>query len=120
MNFSIFIRSAPYTQPGSYSALHFTKALLADSSNNKILQIFFYLGGVQHANDYITTQPDELNLLKAWADISATYNIPLHICSTSAGNYGILKDKNLSDDFILSGLGQLSSLILSSDRVIEF
>ncbi|MFT6834814.1 MAG: tRNA 2-thiouridine synthesizing protein D [Francisellaceae bacterium] len=120
MNFSIFIRSCPHTSPGSKSAILFTKALFINHSSHSIDRVFFYLDAVQHANIYTIIPTDEIDLSQEWSHLSSKYNFSLHVCSTSAERYGIIKNKNLNKNFILSGLGQLSDAILTSDKVIEF
>ena len=119
MNFSILVRSEP-VNPSAKTALLFANAIIQESSENHIDQIFFYSSGVQHANKYINIPIDEINLIQHWQKLSLNYGIPLYICSTSANYYGIVKNQNLNTSFTISGLGQLSSAILTSDRVIEF
>lgn len=124
--FSILVTSAPFDTQGSYSALQFAQAVLAQG--HKIQGIFFYQAGVNNANAWSQAPADELNLPKAWRDLQAK-GVALHVCNTAAARRGVLSEPesterglpahNLQAPMQASGLGQFIEM-LNVDRVVQF
>lgn len=106
--------------PGSKTALAFAQSLLSQNHKYHLKMVFFYLAAVNHANALVQIPTDEIHLTAQWQSLSQQHEFPLHICSTSAAQHGIISEVNLADHFVISGLGQLSYAIMTSDRVIEF
>lgn len=112
MIFTLIIRSHPLKQ-GSQSAYFFAKMLY--EKKHQIAGVFFYRDGVYHAQE-MTLPIDEINLPKKWLSLAQTYHFKLNACVTACEKRGISNESF----FPISGLGQLSSYLLESDRVIEF
>ncbi|MCF6764453.1 sulfurtransferase complex subunit TusD [Thiotrichales bacterium 19S3-7] len=111
MIFTLIVRSHPLGQ-GSQSAFYFAQALYA--KGHKIQSVFFYQDGVYHAQQY-NLPADEPNIAKLWLNFAKTKDFQLNACITACEKRGI------TDDFIpIAGLGQLSSSMLVSERIIEF
>jgi sulfur relay (sulfurtransferase) complex TusBCD TusD component (DsrE family) len=93
----------------SYACQHALSFILAAvNKNHQVVSVFFYGYAVKQAffND---NRWDKLRQL----------NIPLIACSTIAENK-IEKNKVLSPNFSLAGLGQWMDSVLSSEKSIEF
>ncbi len=128
MQFSILITSAPYTSQASCSAYHFAKAVIA--KNHQILQVFFYLDGVHHANNLIYIPTDELQIITLWQELAEKYKFELAVCSTSALLRGIVDETyakhyekithNFNSAFKMSSLTQMYSTAVQADRFITF
>ncbi|MCF6775519.1 sulfurtransferase complex subunit TusD [Thiotrichales bacterium 19X7-9] len=112
MIFTLIIRSHPLTDQGSQSAYHFAKALY--SQGHRIQCVFFYQNGVYHAQNY-SLPADEPNMTQRWLQLAKEYNFELTACTTACQKRGITNEY-----FPVAGLGQLSSSMLASERVIEF
>lgn len=128
MSLSILILAAPYSSQGAYTAYQFTKAAL--ESGNEIFRVFFYQDGIHNGSNVATPPQDEFNLYNAWQDLKRKYDLDLVVCIAAAARRGLIneqealrhnkKNSNLSDEFTLSGLGQLIEACKISDKVITF
>ena len=128
MNISILVLSAPYSSQGAHSAFRYTQAAL--KSGNKIHRVFFYQDAV-HAGSCLATPPqDEFDLYTAWQALKQDYDLDLVICIAAAARRGLINEQeatrhnklshNVSEEFELSGLGQLVEACAMSDRIITF
>lgn len=73
---------------------------------------------------------DELNVNHEWREFSANANVPLHNCIAASQRRGILSEElasqaglasaNVTSEYEMSGLGQLSELLLQATRVVQF
>ena len=127
-SFSLIIQGAPYTSQASVSALHFSRAALADG--HEIQRLFFFQDGVHNASALIVPPQDELHLPKAWQELIQKHGIDAVVCAASALKRGILSDEeaaryekttgNLLPGFTIGGLGLLVDALRNSDRLINF
>lgn len=134
MDFTILVNGGPFTKQASCSAYHFAQAVL--SKQHRILQVFFYLDGVMHANKLTTLPSDEMQLIPSWEQLASHGNFELVICSSAALRRGIMNDElaqryqqaeqslpllaNFNPSFTLAGLTQLITATCDADRFITF
>lgn len=128
MNFAILINSAPYTSQASQSAYLFANAIIA--KKYQIQQVFFYLDGVYHANKFIYSPTDEMQLISAWDTLAKQGQFELVICSSAALKRGVINedlaqqygktDVNFNQSFKMASLTQLLDAACKADRFIIF
>ncbi|MWP47537.1 sulfurtransferase complex subunit TusD [Gilliamella sp. Pas-s27] len=118
LSYTLIIMGPAYGTQSAYCAYQFAQALLSSSSHT-IKNIFFYADGVYNGNSYTDPANDEFNLVSAWQELSKTHNLTLTICVAAAQRRGVIKN-NLADYFQLTGLGELSESIATTDRTIQF
>ncbi len=126
--FALLVTGPAYGSEQSLRALKFAQAVIDEG--HTILGVFFYREGVLNANQLISPATDELNLHRSWCIFAKENNVSLHVCVSAAQRRGIL-DKTLaeqsgfaqfngSESFAMSGLGQLSELLLNASRIMQF
>jgi tRNA 2-thiouridine synthesizing protein D len=126
--FTILVTSAPFSEQSAYSAYRF--ALAAVQGHHSINGIFFYQAGTLNANALQITPSDEFNLYQAWSELNLNFQVPLMACVSAANKRGVtsILDAQESDQIHFSlqapfesvGLGELATLISSSDRLVQF
>ena len=118
LDYTLVIMGPAYGTQSAYCAYQFAQTLLS-SSNHSIANIFFYADGVYNANCYSAPANDEFDLVKAWQSLAKQYSLKLTVCVAAAQRRGIGVN-NLAEHFELTGLGELSEAVASSDRVLQF
>ncbi len=128
MKFTIVVNEGPYQHQSADSALHFTRAVLAQG--HEIFRIFFYHDGVNNASRLSAPPSDDRLLQKAWSELSQEHNLDLVICIAAAQRRGIVDEAeakrqglnadNMIEGFRISGLGQLIEGGIESDRTVVF
>lgn len=128
MIFSLHVIDGPYSKQSNLSALRFCEAALI--KGHRIKRVFFSGDGVLSGTDLAVTPQDEVDLYKAWQSVATDHQIELVVCVSACLRRGVLnvteaeryekQNHNLSDAFVLSGLGQLVEAGLESDRLITF
>lgn len=128
MKFTLIIQSAPNEHQGNETGLRFAKALIAEG--HEIVRLFFYSAGVHAANDAQVAPQDELNLTDDWQQLIKAFDLDAVVCIAAAVRRGVINQsesqrygKNhhtLSPGTELSGLGQLITAAVESDRVVTF
>ena len=118
LSYTLVIMGPAYGTQSAYCAYQFAQTLLANS-NHSIANIFFYADGVYNANCYSDPANDEFDLVKAWQRLAKQYSLKLTVCVAAAQRRGISVN-NLAEHFELTGLGELSEAVASSDRVLQF
>lgn len=127
-SFTLLVTSAPFSQQNAYSAYRF--ALAAVQSKHRVNGIFFYQSGTLNGSSLQITPSDEFDLYRAWQSLSVEYQVPLMVCVSAASKRGITTPEDAHDTdtphfsltapFTSVGLGELATLISSSDRLIQF
>ena len=94
------------------------------------IAFFFYGDSVFSSSQLNAPQRDEWNTYQAWADLADQDQLDLVVCIAAALKRGVLDEKeakrhekahfNVAPPFQLSGLGQLTDAMMSSDRIISF
>ncbi len=107
-----------YGTQSAYCAYQFAQTLLSRTSHT-IKNIFFYADGIYNGNRFTDPASDEFDLVTAWQTLAKEYSLTLTICVAAAQRRGII-EKNLADNFQLTGLGELSVSIAETDRTIQF
>ena len=125
--FSLLIRSDPYSGTGHNSALDFARALIRNQHSLK--RVFFYQNAVL-VGSYQQAPQGELAIHQEWASLAEQSGTELHVCIANALRRGITDHKEaqryalpattLHPAFQLSGLGEMASALTDSDRVVEF
>lgn len=128
MKFTLLIQSAPIDSQSSATALRFARALI--EKGHHIERIFFYRSGVQSANRLALAPQDETSTPQAWQAFIAEHQLDTVVCIAAAIRRGVVDAKearryevegdNLIPQAELSGLGQLVSACVASDRVVTF
>lgn len=127
MKFLINVCAAPPSQAAS-SALRFCRAAL--SQGHSIERVFFYSDGVYNANELLSPPSDEANTQQQWIELHNEHGIELCVCIAAAVRRGMLNQEeasrydkpsaNVSEPFIVSGLGQLVEGAVTADRTMTF
>lgn len=107
-----------YGTQSAYCAFQFAQTLLTHTPHT-IKNIFFYADGVYNGNSYTDPANDEFDLVSAWQNLAEKYSLKLTVCVAAAQRRGIAAS-NLANYFELTGLGELSDSIATSDRIIQF
>jgi tRNA 2-thiouridine synthesizing protein D len=127
MKFVIVLLSPP-SAPSCRRALRFAQALLGEG--HQIVRLFLYAEGVHSASDTIVSAQDEEDLAGQWRQFISTHALDAVVCIAAALRRGLLDEQeasryarqaaNLSQPWVLSGLGQLHEAIQQADRLICF
>lgn len=128
MIFSLLITGAPYSSQAADTAYRFAQSLL--NQGHSIHRVFFYADAVHSASALACPPQDENHVPDNWSQLAQKHNLDLVVCIAAAVRRGILDDNearryekargNLTDNFTLSGLGQLVEAGIVSDRVVTF
>ncbi|CUX95745.1 Sulfurtransferase TusD [Candidatus Gullanella endobia] len=126
--YCLMVTGPAYGNQRASSALQFAQALL--SYSHYLSTVFFYQDGVYNANRLSTPASDEVDLVRAWQDLSKKYQVNLHVCVAAALRRGVIdtyqasllhqNGENLQTGFELSSLGQLAQAAIVCDRFIQF
>ena len=128
MKFTVAVHGSPYGSTSHQHALAFCQATVA--AGHMVERVFFYHDGVYGALSTAVTPQDEIDVTRAWQELSEQESVELCVCIANALKRGVL-DKNeaeryevsaatLARGFEIVGLGLLVDAIASSDRYIEF
>lgn len=118
LSYTLVIMGPAYGTQSAYCAYQFAQTL-SSNTNHSINSIFFYADGVYNANHFTDPANDEFDLVKAWQDLAKQNALKLKVCVAAAQRRGI-SIENLAEHFELTGLGELSEALASSDRVLQF
>lgn len=118
LRYTIVVMGPVYGTQQSYFAYQFIEELL--KTPHIVECIFFYGEGVSNASHAVNPANDEFDLHAAWQDLARKFDISLMFCGSAGMRRGINKDCNVENCFKFSSLTELSRLIASSDRVIQF
>lgn len=128
MKYAIQVNASPYASNAGLVAYRFIQAALQQQC--RILQVFFYQEGVQHAFRHALPPEDELNMSKAWSQLAEQQGIDLVVCISAAQRRGLLcedearrqglVDDHLAPGFRIAGLGQWLQASLQADRCLVF
>ena len=113
MKFVIIITSGPYGDTRLRLALDM--ALSVTGAGHE-LNIFLYGNGVYNALNAVNPAADEFNPKSVFEKLSKVARI--YFCETTGLRRGV-DGTNASETFISSGLGELSDMINSADRVVS-
>ena len=83
-----------------------------------------------NANLLTSPASDEENLVADWRALAQEHGVELDVCVAAALRRGLLDSQeaesagltvaNVSEPFVLSGLGQLAEAALGVDRLVQF
>ncbi|KFA58383.1 tRNA 5-methylaminomethyl-2-thiouridine synthase TusD [Gilliamella apicola] len=118
LTYTLVVTGPAYGTQSAYCAYQFAQALLTNTMH-KIKNIFFYADGIYNGNRFTEPANDEFDLVKAWQELASKHSITLTICIAAAQRRGVI-ESNLADHFELTGLGELSESIATTDRTIQF
>nr|WP_218056484.1 sulfurtransferase complex subunit TusD [Gilliamella apicola] len=118
LSYTLVVMGPAYGAQSAYCAYQFAQVLLSQTPHT-IKNIFFYADGVYNGNSYTDPANDEFDLISAWQELAKTYPLTLTVCVAAAQRRGVIKN-NLADYFHLTGLGELSESIATTDRTIQF
>lgn len=118
LKYTLIIMGPAYGSQSAYCAYQFAQALLTHTSHT-ITNIFFYADGVYNSNRYTDPANDEFDLVLAWQQLAQQHSLKLTVCVAAAQRRGV-SQSNIANYFELTGLGELSESIATSDRVIQF
>ncbi|QYN43334.1 sulfurtransferase complex subunit TusD [Gilliamella sp. ESL0443] len=118
LSYTLVIMGPAYGTQSAYCAYQFAQTL-SSNTNHSINCIFFYADGVYNANHFTDPANDEFDLVKAWQNLAKQNALKLKVCVAAAQRRGI-SIENLAEHFELTGLGELSEAVASSDRILQF
>ncbi len=127
MKFAIAL-FAPGHAPSSRRALRFAQAVVAEG--HELLRVFFYQDGVHSASSNAVSPQDERDIPVEWRKFVEQHQIDAVVCIAAALRRGVLDQTeaqrydrpaaNLTEPWVLSGLGQLHEAAQAADRLICF
>ncbi|MCL1088842.1 sulfurtransferase complex subunit TusD [Shewanella profunda] len=126
--FIIQVNGPAYGTSASVNALRFTQAALM--GGHQVVCVFFYQDGVYNSTDFSLPASDEYDVVEHWQQLAVQHRVPLVNCVSAALRRGIVSEQdanenalnhwNVSQSFIMGGLGELITSIESADRLISF
>ena len=127
MKFSVVVHGNPISSQANYHALKFCQAVI--DQGHKLQRVFFYGDAVTTGIPIVAPQ-NELDIPAEWRAMKNKHDVELIICIAAALKRGVLDDSEqqryelpsvtMSEEFELSGLGQLIDATQQSDRLITF
>ena len=124
------------SHPLAHLALRYARAFLAKTatlntdSDHAPLKLFFYADAAHLANSLRWQSADQINLTEQWQQLAEQHNISLPVCVSTALSRGIsdsdnsarhhLQGDNLASGFELVGLSELTLMMQSDCRLIQF
>lgn len=128
LSFALLVCGAPYGSESASLAYLFARELMAQG--HQLKKVFFYQEGVMNANLLTSPASDEENLVANWRTLAQEHGVELDVCVAAALRRGLLDHQeaeaagltvaNVSEPFVLSGLGQLADAALDVDRLVQF
>lgn len=128
ISYTLLVENLVFGDQSSFTALNFAHAVIEEG--HKLSKVFFYRRGVTHANSFVFSEHDELDLVKEWQRLALTHDVRLETCLTASLRLGILsidgasarkeRGSNLARGFEPSSLMSLSESLLTEKRVIQF
>ena len=128
LSFALLVCGAPYGTESAAQAYLFARELIAQG--HQLKKVFFYQEGVMNANLLTSPASDEENLVADWRALAQEHGVELDVCVAAALRRGLLDSQeaesagltvaNVSEPFVLSGLGQLAEAALGVDRLVQF
>lgn len=125
---SVLITSSPESISACLNAVAFCRSVIAQG--HTIDQIFFYQGGVYHANGLVAPAGAEVDVTKAWQSLATEHEIPLLVCVGAASKRGVVDAEqskqlgydqyNLFPPFKQVGLGEFFTLLHNSNKLVQF
>lgn len=128
MVFSILIYASPYQAQSVHTAYRFAKSAL--QQGHTVERVFFYGDSVLCASQLSAPPRDEQDIFSLWKTLAEEYELDLVVCIAAALKRGILDSAEakrhekpahtVEAPFELSGLGQLTEAMMTSDRLMTF
>ena len=117
LKFGILILDGPYQHQSSDSAYNFTVAAL--EKGHEISGVFLYNDGVNNATSFGDPPQDDRNVQERWSKLAQEHKIDIVVCIAAGKRRGLIDD-NLIAGTRISGLGQLTDLAITADRLVTF
>lgn len=127
MKFSVVVHGSPANSQANYQALRFCQSVI--STGHELYRVFFYGDAVYTGIEAVYPQ-NEMDMVAEWKKLKHDNDTDLVVCIAAALKRGAVdkteRDRHnlsadtLSEEFELSGLGQLIDATQHSDRVITF
>ena len=128
MNFAVHISAPPFSSQSHLTGLRFCEAVVR--SEHQLQRVFFSGDAVTVASVLGVTPQGEIELRQRWIDLAGRSGAELILCVSASLQRGVLNageagryDKiaaNVSEPFVISGLGQLVESCIESDRLLTF
>ena len=128
MKFGLLVSEGPYTHQATDTAYQFAMAAIA--KGHEIQRVFFYHDGVNNATRLTEPPQDDRHIVNRWSAMAAEHKVDLVVCVAAALRRGLLDHQeaeaagltvaNVSEPFVLSGLGQWAEAALGVDRLVQF
>ncbi|MGO2277660.1 MULTISPECIES: sulfurtransferase complex subunit TusD [unclassified Psychrobacter] len=147
----LLLITADPSHPLAHLALRYARAYLENAANSHdindtdtsstgsndnatteqpLLNIFFYGDSAHIANRLRWQSADQLDLTKEWQSLAERYQLPLPVCVSTALSRGVsdvdnstrhqLDGANLATGFTLVGLSELAIMMQDDCRLIQF
>ncbi|MDO6687420.1 MULTISPECIES: sulfurtransferase complex subunit TusD [unclassified Agarivorans] len=127
LSYTLVVTSPLYGKQGSATALNFANSLVAEG--HQLKTVFFYLDGVTNSLSTSLPASDEVDIHQCWIELKNNSGCELLVCSAAAYRRGVVAKEdlenqavesfNMSHQFAMSGLAEMATAMLSSDRVVQ-
>ena len=121
MKIAVQLKEGPYNHQASDSAYFFIQA--ARKRGHEVVAVFLYNDGVYNIAKNAEPPQDDRNIQKRWSELGAE-GVTIYACIAAAKRRGItsstIKDELIMENTEITGLGQLTTLGIESDRLVTF
>jgi len=121
MKIAVQLKEGPYNHEASDTAFHFIQA--ARKRGHEVVAVFLYNDGVYNIAKHAEPPQDDRNIQKRWSELGEE-GVTIYACIAAAKRRGItsstIKDELIMEHTEITGLGQLTTLGIESDRLVTF
>ena len=121
MKIAVQLKEGPYNHQASDTAYHFIQA--ARKRGHEVVAVFLYNDGVYNIAKNAEPPQDDRNIQKRWSELGAE-GVTIYACIAAAKRRAItsstIKDELIMEHTEITGLGQLTTLGIESDRLVTF
>jgi tRNA 2-thiouridine synthesizing protein D len=121
MKIAVQLKEGPYNHEASDTAYHFIQA--ARKRGHEVVAVFLYNDGVYNIAKNAEPPQDDRNIQKRWSELGAE-GVTIYACIAAAKRRAItsstIKDELIMENTEITGLGQLTTLGIESDRLVTF
>lgn len=128
MIFALNVLSPPYSRQGALTALRFAQAAI--NAGHQVSRVFFSGDGVLNGSALGVPPQDEIDIYQRWQMLAHNHDVELVLCISACLKRGLLNEseqsrygmssRNISEHFVVAGLGQLAESTIVADRVLTF
>ena len=117
MKIGILLKEGPYNHQAADTAYKFAEAAI--KKGHTIDAVFFYNDGVINTTKLMDPPQDDRNIASRWTNLCQKHGVQILTCVAAAKRRGI-NDDVLIDCGVITGLGNLTDIVIRNDRLIIF